>query len=65
MVKEKLITSYLIGLLGFGCLLGNPANAAEATRAIVEDKLRDKVSILCHAQKLVRLYDSILKRNKD
>ncbi|HEG43223.1 MAG TPA: glycosyltransferase [Phycisphaerales bacterium] len=43
----------------------NPANAAEATRAIVEDKLRDKVSILKHGQKLVTLYDSILKRNRD
>ncbi len=43
----------------------NPANASEATRAIVEDKLRDKVSILRHAKKLVKLYNSILTGDKD
>jgi UDP-glucose:(heptosyl)LPS alpha-1,3-glucosyltransferase len=42
----------------------NPANYSMATKAIVEDKLRAKVSISRHAEKLVKLYNSILQ-NRD
>ncbi len=36
-----------------------------ASKAIVEDNLRDEVSIARHAEKLVGLYDTILKKRKN
>jgi UDP-glucose:(heptosyl)LPS alpha-1,3-glucosyltransferase len=40
----------------------NPANAKNASNAILEDNLKDKISITFHAQQLIQLYESILNK---
>jgi UDP-glucose:(heptosyl)LPS alpha-1,3-glucosyltransferase len=43
----------------------DPANVNQAANAIVEDNLREKISIGRHAKQMVELYQSILNKTED
>ncbi len=43
----------------------DPANVKQAANAIVEDNLREKISIGRHAKQMVELYQSILNKTED
>ena len=41
----------------------NPANAKTASAAILEDNIKDKISITAHAKQLIQLYESVLNKS--
>jgi glycosyltransferase involved in cell wall biosynthesis len=43
----------------------DPANVEQAANAIVEDNLREKISIGRHAKQMVELYQSILNKTEN
>lgn len=49
-------------LAGAMSFYADPANAARAADAIIQDNLAEKISIGRHAKQMVELYESILKR---
>jgi len=51
-------------LAGAMSFYADPANAARATDAIIEDNLKEKISIGRHAKQIVALYERILKRTE-
>ncbi len=49
-------------LAGAMAFYADPANAAAASEAIIQDRLCEKISIDTHAKKVVQLYNSILQK---